>query len=64
MLSVALRKISFFGIPASVAQMSSKIILTLTFKKQKRLWISDQQHLFEEDLLHIKEGCFFHKIFG
>ena len=37
MLSAALGKISFFGIPASVARISPKVILTLTFKKQKAL---------------------------
>ena len=37
MLSAARRKISFFGIPPSVAQISPKVILTLTFKKQKAL---------------------------
>ena len=37
MLSAARRKISFFGIPPSVAQISPKVILTLTFKKQKAM---------------------------
>ena len=36
-LSAARRKISFFEIPPSVAQILPKVILTLTFKNQKAL---------------------------